>query len=104
MRPLSTDGAILILVFNTLVSPSVVLSKILQRLVKPGYQWHIQAEYSRSWKHPHGSRLILLSPLQMETVSKILNKMRPLSIDGAILILVLHCPDIEDEPYNTFES
>ncbi len=37
MRPLSTDGAILILVFNTLVSPSVVLTRILQRVVKPGY-------------------------------------------------------------------
>ncbi len=43
MRPLSTDGAILILVFNTLVSPFVVLTRILQRVVKPGYQWHIQA-------------------------------------------------------------
>ncbi len=39
-----------------------------------------------------GSRLILLSPLQMETVTKIFIKMRPLSFDGIILIKVLfHC-------------
>ena len=37
----------------------------------------------------NGSCLILLSPLQMETVPKILIKMRPLSTDGAILISVL---------------
>ncbi len=44
--------------------------------------------------HAHGRgirqmapALILLSPLQMEIL--ILNKMRPLSTDGAILILVL---------------
>ncbi len=32
---------------------------------------------------------ILLSPFQMETVTKILIKMHPCSTDGAILILVL---------------
>ena len=35
-----------------------------------------------------GSAHILLSPLQMETITKILIKMRPLSTDRAIFILV----------------
>ena len=43
---------------------------------------------SDSRTHPNGCRFILLSPLQMETVTKILIKVRPLLTDGAILILV----------------
>ena len=50
--------------------------------------WPSIADQSRT--QPNGSRLILVNPLQMETVTKILIKMRPLSIDGAIIILVLN--------------
>ena len=47
----------------------------------------------RKWTRPLSARwlphlFILVSPLQMETVTKILIKMRRLSTDGAILILV----------------
>ncbi len=45
-------------------------------------------EYSRTCMK--GSRPIILSPLQMETVTKILIKMCPLSTDGAILMLVFN--------------
>ena len=48
--------------------------------------WPSIADQLRTY--PNGSHLILFSPLQVETVTKILIKMRPLSIDGAMLILV----------------
>ncbi len=44
---------------------------------------------SRLWDMLEGSHFILIRPLQMDTVTKNLIKMRPLSTDGAILILVL---------------
>ncbi len=55
------------------------------------YQCHFfkiwQSTADHTWRTP---AKIILSPLQMETVTKILIKMCPLSTDGAILILVLH--------------
>ncbi len=47
------------------------------------------AEYSQSYTK-WAPAFIILSPLQMETVSKILINLRPWSTDGAILILVLN--------------
>ncbi len=54
----------------------------------PEYQYHFfkmwPSRADLSLTYSNGSRLILLSPLKMETVTKILIKMCPLSFDGAI--------------------
>ncbi len=54
----------------------LVIPRLLnEEVTQPRYAW---------WR----PMFILLRPLQMETVTKILIKMHPLSTDGAILIVV----------------
>ncbi len=76
-------GNVIFMVPKSPPPPSVILYTIL----KP--YWSVPSRADLSWTYSSGSRLILFGPLQMGTVTKILIKMRPLSTDGAILILVL---------------
>ena len=70
------------------LEPFACVRESLGHFWKP-YQCHfLKMWLSDSRTHPNGCRFILLSPLRMETVTKILIKIRPLSNDGAILILV----------------
>ncbi len=66
----------------TLVHFRKAIFVISMPLIKMGTSAHIMVVTIR-WL------CIIPRPLQMETVTKILSKMRPFSIDGAILILVL---------------